>query len=123
MQVQILIIETLEKVNWMNHGLIFFKISKMAIVILLSFYLKSCDPEGRKECLWTLEPEPRNIGLTDIGMIPVCARNRESMKQDCRLQTTLSYAKKNSKRLFRYTDLEIKSYGIPRTIESIEFCK
>src|SRR5688500_2405556 len=62
--------------------------------IAISVLLLGCDPEGRKECVWVLEPEPKLDGSTDAGMIPVCARNRKTMKEDCRLQTSLAYAEK-----------------------------
>ena len=55
-------------------------------------------------------------------MIPVCARNRASMKEDCRLQTTVDYAKKAMDRKFRYVDMRYSSPGLPRTITDIKFC-
>lgn len=83
----------------------------------------SCDPEGKKDCAWVLEPEPMLIGKSEPDYIPVCARNRKTMKQDCRLQTTLEFAKKSKGKTFRYVDLKVKSVVIPRTIESINFCQ
>jgi len=85
--------------------------------------LLACDPEGKKECAWHLEPEPELIGKVRPGFIPVCARNRTTMKQDCRLQTTLERAKKYYGKTFRYTDLKVESVALPRTIKSIKFCK
>ena len=87
------------------------------------FFLSACDPEGKKECDWVLEPEPKLIGKTEEGYIPVCARNRKTMKQDCRLQTTLEEAKSYSGKVFRYVDMEIESVALPRTIKTIKFCK
>lgn len=84
--------------------------------------LSSCDPEGKKECEWVLEPEPNLIGKTEKGFIPVCARNRKSMKQDCRLQTSLEKAKSYYGKTFRYVDMEIESVALPRTIKEIKFC-
>ena len=84
--------------------------------------LLGCDPDGKKRCAWVLEPEPRNEGNSDPGMYSVCARNRETMKEDCRLQTSKEYAMKALNRKFRYADLEIESPGLPRTIKSIKFC-
>ena len=91
-------------------------------VIGLSTLLLACDPEGRKQCEWVLEPEPDLKGQTDPNYIPVCARNYKTNKQDCRLQMKLADAKKVHQRKFRYDDLAIKDPGLPRTISSIKFC-
>jgi hypothetical protein len=88
----------------------------------LTLALAACDPDGKKSCAWVLEPEPSLQGKTDPGYIPVCARNRTTMKEDCRLQATLEYAKKVYGRKFRYVDLRVESPGLPRTISKIEFC-
>lgn len=90
--------------------------------LMMASLLVACDPEGRKNCDWVLEPEPKLIGTTSEGMIPVCARNRQTNKEDCRLQTSLAYAEKVYGRKFRYVDLRVESPGIPRTIDSIKFC-
>lgn len=84
--------------------------------------IAGCDPDGKKQCNWVLEPEPKKLGSVGQGFIPVCSRNRVKMKQDCRLQTTLEFAKKMENKKFRYTDLKVKNVGIPRTIESIKLC-
>ena len=84
---------------------------------LLLIFLGACDPERRNECEWYLEPDPSRIGKTDGDLIPVCARNFVSNKQDCRLQTTLDYAKKVHKMTFRYNELVVVDYGKPRTIK------
>ncbi len=99
-------------------------VNQCFIFIALIFLLAGCDKEGRKQCDWLLEPEPdaKLIQRVDPGFIPVCARNRKTMKQDCRLQITLEKAKAYKGRKFRYVDLKVKDYGIPRTIESIDFC-
>lgn len=94
----------------------------LMVLALSAPLFMACDPEGKKECSWVLEPENKMIGKTDPGMIPVCARNRKTMKEDCRLQTTLEYAQKAYNRKFRYTDLRIESPGLPRTIAGIKFC-
>ncbi len=86
------------------------------------WFISACDPEGRKNCDWVLEPEPKLIGTTDAGYIPVCARNRHTNKEDCRLQTTLEYAEKVYGRKFRYIDLRVEKLGLPRTISTIKFC-
>jgi hypothetical protein len=91
--------------------------------LLAVLLLVGCDPDGKKKCAWVLEPEPRNEANSDPGMISVCARNRETMKEDCRLQTTMEYAKKALGRTFRYVDLTIESPGLPRTVKSITFCE
>jgi hypothetical protein len=93
-------------------------------VPLLIFALSACDLEGRKKCVWVLEPEPNKqlMDRVEEGMIPVCARNRETQKQDCRLQISLEKAKKFSEKRFRYVDMKIKDFGIPRTILDITFC-
>lgn len=92
------------------------------LILSLLVFSYACDPEGRKNCDWVLEPEPKNIGKVEEGFIPVCARNRKTMKQDCRLQTTLEKAKNFYGKKFRYVDLEVKSVVIPRTITKISFC-
>lgn len=97
--------------------------SRLLAVMLCCFgLLVACDRDGKKQCTWTLEPEPDLKGTTDPGFIPVCARNRTNMKQDCRLQTTLDYAEKVYGRKFRYVDLRVESPGLPRTIAGIKFC-
>jgi hypothetical protein len=98
-----------------------FILSLAAYLILLS--LTACDPEGKKECAWTLEPEPSLIGKVQEGFIPVCARNRQKMKQDCRLQVKLEYAKENLGKKFRYVDMQVESPALPRTVSSITFCE
>lgn len=83
----------------------------------------ACDPDGKKNCDWVLEPEPSLIDKVDEGYIPVCARNRKTQKQDCRLQTTIEYAKTTIGKKFRYADLRVVNSGLPRTISTIKFCK
>jgi hypothetical protein len=90
--------------------------------VALTLFVAGCDKEGRGNCAWVLEPEPKLESQVDPGMIPVCARNRDSNKEDCRMQTTLERAKEWYGRKFRYTDLAITSPGLPRTISSIKFC-
>lgn len=92
-------------------------------IILSVFALYACDPEGKKNCDWVLEPEPDLIGKVDEGYIPICARNRKTQKQDCRLQATLDQAKLYYNKRFRYVDLEVESVALPRTIKSVRFCK
>lgn len=92
------------------------------LAMLILPFVAGCDPEGRKDCVWVLEAEETLAGTTSEGFIPVCARNRQTMKQDCRLQTTLDFAKKVQGRTFRYVDLRVASPGIPRTITDIKFC-
>ena len=93
------------------------------LVLIPCFGLLACDPEGKNECAWVLEPEPKLTDKVEPGFIPVCARNRRTMKQDCRLQTTLEKAREFYGKTFRYTDLKIKSVALPRTIKSIRFCR
>ena len=81
-----------------------------------------CDFEGKKQCAWVLEPDPERESPVDEGYVPVCARNRESMKQDCRLQITLELGKKSEGKMFRYVDMKIASPALPRTITSITYC-
>lgn len=95
---------------------------KAACLAAASLLLVACDPEGHKQCAWVLEPEPRLEGRVDPGYIPVCARNRTTMKEDCRLQATLDYAKSVYGRKFRYVDLRVANPGLPRTITTIKFC-
>ena len=88
---------------------------------ILSMML-ACDPEGRKECHWVLEPEVRRKQQVEDGFIPLCARNRKTMKQDCLLQATKEQTNKYLGKKFRYVDLRVKSPALPRTIISVRFC-
>lgn len=92
------------------------------IGLFLLFINISCDLEGRKNCAWVLEPEPSLKDKAVSGFIPVCARNRQTKKQDCRLQATLDFAKKAYGKQFRYVDIEVESVALPRTIKNIKFC-
>lgn len=94
----------------------------LSVALLLLPALTACDPDGKKECAWVLEPEPTLDGTTDPGYIPVCARNRKAMKEDCRLQATIDYAKSVYGKKFRYVDMRVASPGLPRTITTIKFC-
>ena len=93
-----------------------------AVLTAVVGLLMGCDPEGRKDCAWVLMPEKSLIGQTDAGMIPMCARNLKTNKEDCRLQAPLEYAKQVYGRTFRYVDLRVESPGLPRTIKTIKFC-
>ncbi len=94
-----------------------------AIAFLLVFAPAfSCDNEGKKDCAWVLEPEADQMTRVEAGYIPVCARNRQTMKQDCRLQIKLDLAQKSKGQLFRYTDMAVESVAIPRTIVEIKYC-
>lgn len=89
-----------------------------SLLFILAF--GACDPEGRKKCEWTLEPEPDLMDRVDPGFIPVCARNRSRNKQDCRLQWTLVEAKNFSGKTFRYTDIQFTEKTMPKTIKTIK---
>ena len=95
------------------------------LIVLVTTYtiLIGCDPEGKKQCAWFLEPEPSKENFATRGHIPVCARNRTTMKQDCRLQTTLDFAKQVYGKKFRYHDLKVHSVEIPRTVTSLTLCE
>ena len=99
----------------------------MVIVVASSFFAVGCDPEGHKQCEWVLEPESQsesvNSDVTKADMFPVCARNRRTMKQDCRLQAPEDFIKKTLGKKFRYVDLKIQSPGNPRTILDITYCE
>jgi hypothetical protein len=95
---------------------------KTLVIFICLSGLSACDPDGKKRCDWVLEPEPSLSGKADIGYIPVCARNRQNMKQDCRLQCSLNFAKEAMGKKFRYVDLVINSPGIPRAVAEIKFC-
>ncbi len=82
----------------------------------------SCDPDGKKECAWTLEAEAMHVERVQEGYVPVCARNRNTMKQDCRLQITRELAEQSVSKLFRYADMQVESVAIPRTIKEISYC-
>ena len=93
-----------------------------SVTLALALGLVACDPEGKKQCAWVLEPEPKLDGTTDPGYIPVCARNRATMKEDCRLQATVEFAKSALERKFRYVDLRWDRPGLPRTVTKITYC-
>lgn len=100
----------------------FSRLIRSVLAMLFVVTLLGCDPEGKKNCQWVLEPEPDLIGKVDQGFIPLCARNRVNMKQDCRLQAKVEFAKEVSGRKFRYTDLKVQDVGVPRTITTVTFC-
>jgi hypothetical protein len=89
---------------------------------ILLFLIAGCDPEGRKECEWTLEPEQKLIGTTEEGLIPVCARNRKRNREDCRFQVSMEFAKGAWTRLFRYDDIDSDDSKAPKVIRSIKYC-
>ncbi len=91
--------------------------------LLSCFWFLACDPERKKKCEWTLEPEltPKE-GRVEPGFIPVCARNWVSHKQDCQLASTLPFAKEIAGKKFRYVDMKVESLPVPRKIEEIQFC-
>jgi hypothetical protein len=86
------------------------------------FGLSGCDPEGKEKCQWTLEPEERLIGKTEPNLIPVCARNRTTNKEDCRFQTTLEFAKSAWTKHFRYVDIDADLRKAPKVIRDIKYC-
>ncbi|MCB9228430.1 MAG: hypothetical protein H6618_02370 [Deltaproteobacteria bacterium] len=96
---------------------------RLFFFVWLSLLLLSCDPEGRKDCAWVLEPEPDLKGKVQEGYIPVCARNRRTMKQDCRLQLRPEQISEYTGKKFRYSDLQVVSVALPRTIRSLKFCE
>ena len=92
--------------------------------IMMTFLLLwACDPDGKKNCAWVLEPEPSLKGKVEEGYIPMCARNRRTMKQDCRLQATEEQAREYMGKMFRYSDLKVKSVALPRSIKNLTFCE
>lgn len=91
-------------------------------LVAVLFCSTACDREGKETCNWVLEAEPKLIGAVEKNYIPVCARNRVSMRQDCRLQAKLEFAREAEGKKFRYVDLKVDSPGIPRTVTGIEFC-
>jgi hypothetical protein len=95
---------------------------KIMIAFSAAAILTACDPEGKENCDWTLEPETSLIGTTEPGMIPVCARNRVKNKQDCRFQTTLDFAKSAWNRKFKFVDIKADMRKMPRVITDIKFC-
>ena len=94
----------------------------LSIVVCAAALLPSCDPEGRKECIWTLEPELKLKGTTMDGYIPVCVRNRKANRQDCRYQATLEFAKAAWEKKFRYVDIDADASHAPKVIKNIKFC-
>lgn len=101
------------------------KIAKMSVPLVATILLSlwGCDPEGKKDCAWELEPDSSYIDKVEAGFVPLCARNRTTMKQDCRLQAKLDFAKAAKGRKFRYDDLKVDRFGLPRTIKTIEYCQ
>ena len=102
-----------------KNDLSFFVFPSLCVIVMFLF---ACDPEGRKNCDWVLEPEIRKKDFVEPGFIPLCARNRVTMKQDCRLQATEAQTKSYLGKKFRYVDLRVKSPALPRTIQSVRFC-
>ena len=100
-----------------------FLLRGIGLAFLISFLSScSCDPEGKKACSWYLEPEIGQIDRVQPGYVPLCARNRKTMKQDCRLQAKIELAQNASGKPFRYVDMKIASVALPRTITDITFC-
>lgn len=95
---------------------------KLIIALHATTWLTACDPEGREKCQWTLEPEPKLIGTTEPGLIPVCARNRTTNHEDCRFQAPLDFAKGAWTRKFRYVDIDADSSKAPKVIRNIKYC-
>jgi hypothetical protein len=109
--------------------MVFFKLNKNARALWLMTTFgaaivswTSCDPEGRQECQWTLEPEPKLKGTTAENMIPLCARNRVTNKEDCRFQASLDFAKGAWTKKFRYVDITSDASKAPKVIKSIKYC-
>ncbi len=98
------------------------KLKIIGILLVSLFGLTSCDPEGRQECQQTLEPEPKLIGKTDEGYIPVCARNRVTNKEDCRFQVSLEFAKTAWAKKFKYVDIDADASKAPKVIKKIKYC-
>lgn len=94
------------------------------IFTLTAFLLLTtgCDPEHKKKCEWYLMPDTSRIGQVQEGFIPVCARNLVVNREDCRLQSTLEFAKDAYNKKFIYDEMKVKNLSIPRTIEKIKFC-
>jgi hypothetical protein len=90
--------------------------------LILASLLTGCDPEGRQECQWTLEPEPKLIGKTEEGLIPLCARNRVTNREDCRFQGTMEFAKQAWTKKFRYVDIDADASKAPKVIRGIKYC-
>lgn len=95
---------------------------KVWVLGILAAFALGCDPDHHQKCEWSLEPDPARIDKVGEGFVPACARNRIVNKQDCRLQTTMEFAKKLEGKRFKYANMKLKSYGIPRTIRSIDTC-
>jgi hypothetical protein len=89
---------------------------------LATVFLVACDPEGREKCQWTLEPEPKLIGTTEDGKIPLCARNRVTNHEDCRFQAGLDFAKGAWGKKFRYVDIDADASKAPKVIRTIKYC-
>lgn len=117
------------RVGWQSreHSRKFFnevpQVKRLFWIGMICGLLWSCDPEGRKKCEWVLEPEPDKLTQADPGFVPLCARNRRTMKQDCRLQAEPEYGRQIVGKKFRYVDMIIASPGNPRTITSVKFCE
>ena len=92
--------------------------------IVAAVLSSGCDPQAeiKHSCNWYLMPNIVRQPQVDEGYIPVCARNLKDGVEDCRLQTTYKFATRTQGRPFRYTDLSVKDFGLPRTILSIKFC-
>jgi hypothetical protein len=88
---------------------------------LFLLILSGCDPEGRKDCVWTLETEAKPQ-LVSHNAIPSCVRNRETMKQDCKLQVSMEVARTVSGK-FRYDDIKWDRSTSPKTFLEVSLCQ
>lgn len=96
---------------------------KIAVTILGLTANQGCDPQGLKKCNWLLEPDESRANLATEEVVPACARNYKSEKQDCRLLVPRELAKKMEGKKFIYDDMKVKNSLIPRRVTSIEPCE
>ncbi len=101
----------------------FFYLTRLIPTLgLILLTLLACDPDKKKECEWLLEPDESREELVTDKLVPACARNYKSQKQDCRLLVPRELAKAWEKKKFRYSDMKVKDPSIPRLVTSLSEC-
>ena len=98
--------------------------SRLLLIFSASMFLLACDPNHEKKCEWFLVPEPKNMAWKmEKGYIPVCARNYELNKQNCKLKAKYTYAKRVYGKKFRLVDMKVKGSRFPKEVQEIKLCK
>lgn len=92
--------------------------------VVASLFLLTHDWQRKNKCEWYLIPDTSEGRSSDEGMIPVCARNYEIHKQNCRLQAKMGFAKKYFKKKFRLDEMQLSSKtSYPKEVVGITVCE